>query len=121
MDLSDTISKDTQTKKLREKRLIGGMLCVLIGTGVTGFQWYLTLHHSRFFIDGETVPSPLFVILGLGLILFPSSKEERITRGQDVSGMSGTQLITPRWWAIYVLAIGVEVLNYWLLLGVAPK
>ena len=40
---------------------------------------------------------PAVFVLGVALILFPGYKEERIARGEDISGLQGWQLITPRW------------------------
>jgi hypothetical protein len=58
---------------------------------------------------------PAFTVLGLGLVIFPGYKEERIARGEDISGLSGIQLLTLRWWAILVLCLFAGISNFALL------
>jgi hypothetical protein len=58
---------------------------------------------------------PVFFVPGLAWVLFPGYKEERIPRGEDLSGMQGWQLITLRWWAVLAVAFGAGVGNYILL------
>ncbi len=58
---------------------------------------------------------PAFIVLGLAMIAIPGYKEERLARGEDLSGLSGTQLLTPRWWAVLAVALAAGLGN-WLLL-----
>ena len=58
---------------------------------------------------------PAFLVLGLAMIAIPGYKEERIARGEDISQLSGTQLLTPRWWVVLVLALAGGLGNLWLL------
>ncbi|WP_235592093.1 hypothetical protein [Leptospira noguchii] len=51
------------------------------------------------------------------MILFTDYKSERITRGEDISQLSGYRLITRRWWIISVIAVSVGFINYLLLSG----
>ena len=46
----------------------------------------------------------LAAAVGLGLVAFKGYRQERIERGEDISGLEGAALITPRWWG--VLAVG---------------
>ncbi|MBZ5565049.1 MAG: hypothetical protein LAP13_21840 [Acidobacteriia bacterium] len=48
---------------------------------------------------------PAVFILGLGLIIFPGYREERLARGEDISRLQGWRLITTRWWTILVVAL----------------
>jgi hypothetical protein len=49
---------------------------------------------------------PAVAVIGPGLILFPGYKEERIERGgEDITHLSGARLLTPRWWAILIIAV----------------
>jgi hypothetical protein len=61
---------------------------------------------------------PAVAVVGLGLMAFPGYTEERIARGEDVSGLSGFQLLTPRWWAIVVVALLAGICNFWMLLSI---
>jgi hypothetical protein len=54
-------------------------------------------------------------VAGLALVLFPGYKEERLARGEDISALSGTQLLTPRWWVVLVIALLAGLANYGLL------
>ncbi|MBO0860792.1 MAG: hypothetical protein J2P21_20365 [Chloracidobacterium sp.] len=55
---------------------------------------------------------PAFCVVGLGLILFPGYREERVARGEDISKLDGLKLITARWWGILVVALVVGIGNY---------
>jgi hypothetical protein len=52
--------------------------------------------------------------MGLGLVLFPGYKEERLGRGEDISKLSGVDLITPRWWAVFVVGLAAGITNFML-------
>lgn len=98
----------------RWKQQLGGVLFALLGVGFTGWGWYTALTEGYYF-DKASMLFPAFCILGLGLILFPGYKEERIARGEDISDLSGIQLLTPRWWAILIVALLAGLGNYVLL------
>ncbi len=98
----------------RRKQQLGGLLMVLVGGGFTGWTWYTALTGEYYFRKASML-FPAFCVLGLGMILFPSYKEERLARGEDLSGLSGAQLLTPRWWIIVVLALMAGFGNYLML------
>jgi hypothetical protein len=58
---------------------------------------------------------PAFAVIGLALVVMPGCREERLARGEDISQLSGQELLTPRWWAVLVLAL-LAGLGNWLLL-----
>jgi hypothetical protein len=60
---------------------------------------------------------PAFTVIGLGLLLFPGYKTERIQRGEDISQLSGAALMTPRWWGILAMAMGSGFMNLAVLKG----
>ena len=92
----------------------GGILIALFSGGFTAWEWY-TLLHRGYFYDQPSVVFPAFLILGLGLILFPGYKEERLARGEDISELTGMQLLTPRWWGILVCALVAGFGNFLLM------
>jgi hypothetical protein len=98
----------------RRKQQLGGLLIALLGAGFTGWTWYTALYQGYFYRKASMV-FPAFFVLGLGMILFPGYKEERIGRGEDISHMKGRELITPRWWAILIIAFVAAGMNYLLL------
>jgi hypothetical protein len=98
----------------RWKQQFGGLLIALLGAGFTGWSWYTAFYEGYFYRKASMI-FPAFFVLGLGIILFPGYKEERITQGEDISQIRGWKLITPRWWAIIVLALVAAGANYILL------
>lgn len=86
------------------KQRLGGMFIALVGGGFTAWGWYTALNEGHYYRNASII-FPAFFILGLGMILFPGYKEERIARGEDISTLSGMQLLTPRWWVILVVAL----------------
>ncbi len=85
------------------QRLAGGAIA-LVGTAGTAWSWYTTLARDYFNFAAGTA-FPMFIVLGLGLLLSPDYRTERLARGEDLSTLEGTALITPRWWTILVLAL----------------
>jgi hypothetical protein len=98
----------------RWKQALGGALIAVIGAGYTAWMWHDDLTREHFYFEASML-MPAFAVLGLGLVIFPGYKEERIARGEDISGISEFQLVTPRWWAIMVLCLVAGVGNHMLL------
>lgn len=98
----------------RRKQQLAGFFIALLGAGFTGWTWYTAFCEGYFYRKASMI-FPAFFVLGLGMILFPGYKEERIARGEDLSSMKGWKLITPRWWAILIIALVAAGLNYLLL------
>jgi len=86
----------------------------LLGAGFTGWSWYTALYQAYFYRKASML-FPAFFVLGLGIIMLPGYKEERIARGEDISRLQGWRLITPRWWAVLVVALAAGGANYLLL------
>ena len=98
----------------REKQKIGGLVMALLGAGFTGWSWYTALYQGYFYPKAGMLFPAVFV-LGLGIIAFPSYKEERTARGEDLSRLQGWRQITPCWWAILIIALLAGGVNYlWL-------
>jgi ABC-type Fe3+-siderophore transport system permease subunit len=98
----------------RWKQRLGGAFIALVGGGGVAWSWYTALNRGYYYSKASFL-YPAFCVLGLGLLLFPGYKEERIARGEDISGLSGMQVLTPRWWAILVVALLAGLGNYLLL------
>jgi ABC-type Fe3+-siderophore transport system permease subunit len=98
----------------RWKQQLGGLFIALIGAGFTAWTWRTALNDGYYYVRSSMV-FPAVCVVGLGLILFPGYRDERIVRGEDISEMNGWELITARWWAILVVALVVGVGNYFLL------
>jgi hypothetical protein len=98
----------------RRRQQLGGVLFAVLGAGFTAWSW-CTATRKGYFYGKASMLFPAFFVLGLALVLFPGYKEERISRGEDLSGMQGWQLITLRWWVVLAVAFGAGVGNYILL------
>jgi hypothetical protein len=100
----------------RRMERLGGLFIATMGTLLTGWNWYLALAEGRFYLNAALL-GPAFAIIGLGLILFPGYRNERIERGEDISQLSGAALITPRWWGIMAISLGSGLINLAVLKG----
>jgi len=98
----------------RWKQRLGGVFMFLLGGAATGWTWYTALNKGYYYTKASML-FPAFCILGIGLIVFPGYKEERLARGEDISQLSGSQLLTPRWWVILVISLVVGFGNFLLL------
>jgi ABC-type Fe3+-siderophore transport system permease subunit len=87
---------------------LGGVLIATGSAGATAWGW-----HTGYNGKG-TALFPCFFVIGVGLILFPGYKEERLARGEDISKLSGVDLITPRWWAVLVVGLAAGIANFML-------
>jgi ABC-type Fe3+-siderophore transport system permease subunit len=99
----------------RWKQRLAGMLIGLLGAAGTWWVWNTALSEGTLY-DKASMIFPASSVVGLGLILFPGYREERLARGEDISRTQGWRLLTPRWWAIVVVAVLAGVSNYVLLL-----
>jgi len=95
----------------RWKQRLGGLFIALLGAGFTGWTWYTAFYEGDFNRKASMI-FPAFFVLGLGMILFPGYREERIARGEDISRLKGWKLITPRWWVILIIALVAGGVNY---------
>jgi hypothetical protein len=50
-------------------------------------------------------------------VLFKSYRQERLERGEDLAGLQGMDLLTPRWKGVLGAALVAMVVNYALLTG----
>ena len=99
----------------RRKQQSGGVLIALTGAGFTIWSWYTALYKGYFYNKAAMI-FPAFCILGLGLILFPGYREERVLRGEDISLLKGMALLTMRWRVILFIALAAGGVNYLMLL-----
>jgi len=99
----------------RARQRIGGALIALLSAGFLAWTWYTALTRGYYYRKAALI-FPAFLVIGVALLAIPGYREERIARGEDVSGLQGMQLITPRWWAVLAAALAASVAN-WILLG----
>jgi ABC-type Fe3+-siderophore transport system permease subunit len=109
--ISEIMSYET---KPRWKQRLGGLFLMLLGGGFSAWGWYTAINEGYYYRKANML-FPAVFILGFGLLMFPGYKEERIARGEDISGLSGIKLLTPRWWAILIVALIAGFGNYLIL------
>ncbi len=98
----------------RWKQQVGGLFLILLGAGFTAWGWYTALYRGYFYPKASML-FPATFVLGLGMIILPSYREERLARGEDISKLEGWRLITPRWWVVLVVALATGGVNLILL------
>lgn len=96
---------------IKTKQRLGGLLIfILCGLG-TIWNWNNLINKGSFY-PILSLSAPMFAVVGIGLILFGSYREERIERGEDISKLSGLKLLTFRWWIILIIAIICGITNF---------
>jgi hypothetical protein len=95
--------EDPAANRMRER--IGGILIATLGAGITIACW------TDHFPPQAGFEFPTIAVLGLALLVIPGYRTERRMRGEDVEALSGRALITPRWWAVLVIAIVIGAIN----------
>lgn len=98
----------------RKQQRIVGALVFLASTAFTAWEWNNALTKG-YYHPKASVIFPLFAVFGLAIMVFPNYTDERIARGEDVTGLSGLSLITTRWWIISAVALGAGLANLWLI------
>jgi hypothetical protein len=88
----------------RARQRLGGIFILAVAVVMATIAWRQAHTQPKFSFAGAFV-GPAFAVVGIGLLLWPGYREERIARGEDVSRLEGAALITPRWWAI--LGVGL--------------
>jgi ABC-type Fe3+-siderophore transport system permease subunit len=91
-----------------------GLVIALVSGGLLAYVWHTALTEGYFFVKGSLI-SPAGLVLGIALMIFPSYRDERLARGEDISKLKGWKLITPRWWAIIATALLASMVNCFLL------
>ncbi|AFY94443.1 hypothetical protein [Chamaesiphon minutus] len=89
---------------------LGGVFIAVMGTLLTVWNWHLALSEGRFY-PIVAILGPVLAIIGIGLIIFPGYRTERLARGEDLDRSSGTALITARWWGVLAIAVGSGLIN----------
>lgn len=95
----------------RGRQRLGGLLIALLSASFLGWTWYTALTRGYYYPKAAAI-FPAFLVIGLALAAIPGYREERIARGEDVSRMSGMELLTPRWWAVLALALAAGFANW---------
>ncbi len=98
----------------RWKQQLGGLFIAVLGAGFTVWGWYTALTKGYYYVMASMI-FPAFFVIGLGLVIFPGYREERVARGEDISKLAGAHLITFRWWVILAVALAAGGANSWLL------
>ncbi len=95
------------------KKWLGGLFIFWGGISITALNWYLAIAKGHYYPKASMLGPP-FILIGFGLIVFPTYKEERIRRGEDLSSLQGFKLITPRCWSIIIIGLCLGGMNWYL-------
>lgn len=85
-------------------RRFGGSLIAALGAYLTWIAHAQARAEEEFSMRAAML-GPAFAVLGLALLLFRGYREERLARGEDIRALSGSALITPRWWGVVAVAM----------------
>jgi hypothetical protein len=93
-------------------RKTGGSLVMMVSTAGTLclWLWHAAPRTAALYILASHLFPALFVF-GLGYFLFPGFREEWSARGEDISRLSWIGQLTPRWWAIFAVAMLAGLAN----------
>ena len=94
----------------RQKERFGGAFIATMGAILTYLSWHSAISEGSFSLKAG-FGGPAFAIIGIALLLFPGYQSERIARGEDISQLTGAQLLTPRWWGVLAVALGSGLIN----------
>ncbi len=100
----------------RRMERVGGLFITTLSAILTSWNWHTAIFEGYFSLKAALI-GPAFTIIGLGLILFPGYRTERIERGEDITQLSGIALLTPRWWGILAISLGSGLVNLGTLRG----
>jgi hypothetical protein len=100
----------------RRTERLSGLFMAAMGTLLTVWIWHLAISERRLY-PKAAILGPVLTITGLGLIIFPGYRLERIERGEDLDRLSGAAQITLRWWGILAIAVGSGLINFAALKG----
>jgi len=100
--------------EIRRKQQLFGIFTVLLSAGFSTWSWYTAIVRGYFYVKASII-FPAFLVIGAAILFLPGYREERLARGEDISALTGYKLITPRWWTVLVLALGLGIVNYALL------
>lgn len=98
----------------RVKQRLAGTILAFVGAAFTAWIWFTALTEGSFLVKASLLFPAVFVV-GVGLMLVPDFREERIARGEDITELQGWRLITPRWWAILATGLLAGAINFYLL------
>ena len=103
--------------KIRSKRSqrIFGLLLFILGTAFTAWIWSRGINQNYIYINASML-FPAFIIMGLGLILFPFDSQELQEKwGSDKIESIGQ--VPGVWWVIIVISILIGIGNYFVLVS----
>jgi hypothetical protein len=70
---------------------LAGLMIALVSAGFIAYTWHTALSEGEFSVKGS-LSFPAILVLGLGLFLFPNYKDERLARGEDISGLFASSM-----------------------------
>jgi len=103
--------------KIRSKKSqrIFGSLLFLIGVVITLWIWDRGINQNYIYINASML-FPAFMIMGLGLVLFPFDAET-LQEKWGVDKIESIGQVPGIWWIIIVISILIGIGNYFILVS----
>ncbi len=83
---------------------------LLCGASGIGWVWFTALDAHHVLVKAAFL-GPAAATLGLGLLLFPGYRTERLARGESIDALDGLALLTTRWRIILALCLLLGAAN----------
>ena len=103
--------------KVRSKRVqrIFGLLLFVVGIAFTAWIWSRGVDQNYIYINASML-FPAFMIMGLGLIMFPFDPEA-LQEKWGVDKIESIGQVPGIWWVIIVVSILIGIGNYFVLVS----
>ena len=103
--------------KIRSKKTqrILGLLLFIVGIAFTAWIWSRGINQNYIYINASML-FPAFMIMGLGLILFPFDPEA-LREKWGVDRIESIGQVPGVWWVIIVVSILIGIGNYFVLVS----
>ncbi len=98
----------------RNIQRLAGLFIFLVSLFFNIWTWF-TAFEKGYYYPKAALIFTVFAVMGLGIIIFPDYRTERINRGEDISSLSGIKLLTLRWWLILIAGFVAAFINLILL------
>lgn len=95
----------------RKSEILGGCIIFVTSLGIYIYNLYLISNQKYFYPKAMSIVAAMMIV-GLGLIIFPSYRRERINRGENIEELQGLKLLTTKWWGILILSILTALCNF---------
>lgn len=105
---------DIRIRSKKSQRIFGSILFV-VGLAVTAWIWNKGINQNYIYINASML-FPAFMVMGLGLILFPFDPQE-LKEKWGVDKIESIGQVPGIWWVIIAISILIGIGNYFVLVS----